>query len=204
MGNKNTGDRKSEIVNGMYGAIERHGIDLPSFEQVSQVAGMTRQLIRHYYSESEEIALELCDSLAAQYRDSLMKGILSADKKGRLDVFLDFFFDFLSEQGIPKPRDDQVYDAMFAFAATSDAVRKNLYDQYSLLQMTLAHEIQLTHPKLSQDSCRELGFLIVINMYGHWKMVASLGFNEDYKRVTRDSLDRVIHSYVEREPGEAP
>jgi hypothetical protein len=34
-------------------------------------------------------------------------------------------------------------------------------------------------------------------MYGHWKMVATLGFSEDYNRVTREAVDRLIASYVQ-------
>ena len=62
--------------------------------------------------------------------------------------------------------------------------------------MTLAHEIQISYPDLHQNGCRELGYLIVIVMYGHWKMVASLDFSTDYNRVSRDALDRLIASYT--------
>ena len=112
-------------------------------------------------------------------------------------MFLDFYFNFLSEDGLAKPADDTVYDAMFALAGTSERVRENLHDQYTELQATLAHEIQISHPDLPQRGCQELGYLIVITMYGHWKMVATLGFSEDYNRVARSSLDRLIASYVE-------
>ena len=194
---KNTGkDRKSEIPNGLYDAIKSYGINLPSYEQIAERAGMTRQLVRHYYSEQDDLALDLCNLLADAYRDSLMKGILNAEGKDRLPVFLDFYFIFLAETGLPKPQDDEVYDAMFALASSNQKVRKNLHDQYALLQMTLAHEVQLTYPDLPQDRCRELGYLIVITMYGHWKMVATLGFSDEYNRVSRDALDHLIKSYT--------
>lgn len=191
--------RRSEIVQAMFEAIEKDGINLPSFDRVSKAGGMTRQLVRHYFSSSEEIALGLCDALADAYRDCLMKGILTAAESQRLPVFLDFYFNFLSEKGLPKPTDDVVYDALFALASTSDKVQKNLRDQYTLLQMTLSHEIQISYPDLAQHHCRELGYLIVITMYGHWKMVATLGFDESYNAVSRAAIDRLIASYVTKE-----
>ena len=190
--------RRPEIVQALYKAIEEGGISLPSYDQVAKHGDATRQLIRHYFANSEDMAIALCDFLADSYRDCLSRGIIMADKSERLKTFLDFYFDFLAEEGLAKPRDDSVYDALFAYARSSDRVRKNLRDQYELLQMTISHEIQISHQTLPAEGCRELGFLLVSLMYGHWKMVATLGFSESYNRVSREAMDRLIESYLER------
>lgn len=188
--------RRPEIIQALYTAIEKDGISLPGYDRIAREGDMSRQLIRHYFSNGDDMAVALCDALADAYRDCLMRGIIAADDSRRLSIFLDFYFNFLSDKGLPKPADDTVYDALFALASTNEAVRKNLHDQYSLLQMTLAHEIQISYPELHQSGCRELGYLIVIIMYGHWKMVASLGFSTEYNRISRGSLDRLIASYT--------
>ncbi len=190
--------RRSEIAKALFQAIETHGISLPSYDQVAQSGGMSRQLIRHYYPDPEALAVALCDHLAATYRDCLMRGIIASDDSRRLRTFLDFYFDFLSEKGLEKPRDDSVYDALFAYASTSDRVKRNLHDQYALLQMTVAHEIQISFPALPQPACRELGYLLISLMYGHWKFVATLGFSREYNRISREAMDRLIESYVQR------
>lgn len=190
--------RRPEIVAALYDAVKDVGISLPSYDQVAQRGEMTRQLVRHYFPDPEDLAVALCDHLAAVYKDCLMRGIIAADDSRRLGVFLDFYFDFLAEKDLAKPRDDQVYDALFALAGSSRRVRENLRDQYSLLQMTVAHEIQISHPHIPQSACRELGFMLVAIMYGHWKLVASLGFSESYNRVSREALDRLIESYANR------
>ncbi len=186
--------RRPEIIQALYRAIQGEGISLPGNDQIAKHGDMSRQLIRHYFTDPEDMAVALCDFLADTYRDCLMKGIIAADDSRRLSVFLDFYFNFLD--GLPKPADDAVYDALFALAGSSERVRENLHDQYTLLQMTLAHEIQISYPDLPQNGCRELGYLVVTNMYGHWKMVATLGFSTDYNRVARQALDRLIESYV--------
>lgn len=142
---------------------------------------------------------KVCDK--PTYRDCLMRGIIAADASRRLTTFLDFYFDFLAGKGLPKPRDDQVYDALFAYAAAKPSVKANLRDQYGLLQMTVAHEVQISFPDMPQSACRELGFLLVGLMYGHWKMVASLGFSEDYNKVSRRAMDRLIESYRDEHCG---
>ena len=188
--------RRPEIVQALHRAIEENGVSLPSYDQIAREGDMSRQLIRHYFANARDMALALCDTLAATYKDCLMRGIIAADDSRRLGVFLDFYFDLLSEKGLPKPADDVVYDALFALAATDLKVRTNLKAQYELLQMTLAHEIQISYPQLHQSGCRELGYLIVVTMYGHWKMVASLGFSDEYNLISRRALDRLIESYV--------
>lgn len=190
--------RRPEIVRALFQAIRERGIALPSYDQIATQGGMTRQLVRHYFQDPEDLAVALCNYLADTYRDCLMRGIIAAESSQRLSVFLDFYFDFLSEKQLEKPRDDEVYDALFALAGTSQKVRSNLHDQYKLLQMTVAHEIKISYPNLPQEGCRELGFLLVSLMYGHWKMVATLGFSRDNNRVSREAMNRLIDSYCQR------
>lgn len=190
--------RRPEILRAAFEAIRKGGLPLPSYDQIAQEADMSRQLIRHYFPNPEELMVALCDMLAAAYRDSLIKGVLAANSTERLATFLDFYFGFLEGRGLPKPADDQVYDAMFALAAGSPRLRRVLHDQYNLLHHTVSHEIQISNPSLHPAACDEIGFLFVALMYGHWKMVATLGMSESYNRVTREAMDRIIASYLER------
>lgn len=190
--------RKPEIVEAAYNAILKNGLPLISYDLIAQEADMSRQLIRHYFPDPVELLAAVCDRLAAAYRDCLMKGILNAQSPTRLKTFLDFYFDFLSDRDLEKPRDDAAYDAMMALASTHPSIRKNLHDQYNLLQYTIAHEVQVSHPQLNQKACLEIGYLFVSLMYGHWKMVATLGFSPSHNAVTRAAVDRLIESYVER------
>jgi AcrR family transcriptional regulator len=188
--------RRPEIVQATIKTITKQGLPMPSYDQIAQEAGMSRQLIRHYFPQPEALMLAVCDALANTYRDLLMQGILQANSTERLTLFLDFYFNLLGKRELRKPADDAVYDAVMSLAAGSKAIRKNLHDQYHLLQHTIAHEVQISHPKLSQNACREIGFLFVSLMYGHWKMVASLGFSDSHNTVTRAALDRIIQSYL--------
>ncbi len=197
--------RKPEILRAAFQAINEHGLPTPSYDTIAEAGGISRQLIRHYFPDPEELMLALCDMLAAAYRDRMMQGIVAAASPQRLDLFLDFYFGFLEGQGLAKPADDAVYDAMMALAAGSDRIRRTLHDQYSLLRHTIAHEVQISHPSLPQSACREIAYLFVTLMYGHWKMVASLGFSPDHNRIARQAIDRIIVSYCERydDPDEA-
>lgn len=190
--------RRPEIVEAAFKAIKVHGLAMPAYDLIAREAGMSRQLIRHYFPEPEQLMIAVCDRLASAYRTALTQGIIKFDVTQRLPTFLNFYFNFLAGEGLPKPPDDAVYDAMFALATASPAVRQSLHGQYSELMMAIANEVQISNPNLPHRACREIAFLFTSLMYGHWKMVASLGFSSEMNRVTREALDRLIESYIHR------
>ncbi len=177
------------------------GLQALNFSKISEEAGLSRQLVRYYFADTDAVMVALCDHLAALYRDALVNGVAGLEEKHRLEFFLDFYFDLL--EAPRKPRDDQAYDACFAYAAGSDSVRTNLRTQYGLLGQVLSHEIQLTYPNVSADEALELSYLFVCLMYGHWKMVATLGYAEEHRYITRRAMDRLLQSYDQKtlEPG---
>ena len=201
--------RRPEILDALQKAILADGMKLPSYDQIAKHGDMSRQLIRHYFPNEEEMMLALCESLEEVYRDCFVKSAIMSDEVSRLKIFIDFFFNFLSHRGLGKPEDDKIYDALLVYANGSEPLRKKLQAGYELVQMTIAHEIQVTYPELPQSACKELGYLTVTTMYGHWKMVRTIGFPNDYTSIARDSLLRLIESYVNhyeppRDPLEPP
>ncbi|MEO9468671.1 hypothetical protein [Parasphingorhabdus sp.] len=188
--------RRPEIISALRTALEEDGMSLPGNDQIAKHGDMSRQLIRHYFKDGEDMMLALCEAMEEVYRDCLVKTAIAARGGSRLTIFLDFYFNYLADTGLPKPADDAVYDALLAYSNTHESVRKRLYDGYSLVQMTFAHEFQVTYPDLPQAACKELAYLVIVTMYGHWKMVANIGFSESHHRVSREALDRLIESYV--------
>lgn len=187
-------DPKRAIVLGAFAALKAQGLPMMSYDIIADNAGLSRQLVRYHFSDPGDLMVAVCDYLAECYRDALLAAVTKADTVDRLEVFLDFYFDLLDEA--PKPRDDQVYDAMMSLAAGSERVQDNLRTQYGLLGQVLSHEFSLKHPDLDSESANELAYLFVCLMYGHWKMVASLEFDEEHKHITRKAMDRLIRSYV--------
>lgn len=186
--------KKAQIVQAAFSVAMEQGVQNLRFEIIAKTAGLSRQLLRYYFEDQEALMIALCDHMADVYRQALIAGAAKAENTKRLDFFFDFYFDLLADQR--KPRDDQAYDAMFAFAASSQPIRKNLQGQYGLVGHVLSHEIQISYPTLTAQDCLELSYLFVCLMYGHWKMVATLGYSEDHKFITRRAMDRLIHSYV--------
>jgi len=190
-------DKKQRVLEAAYQILATEGLQALSFSRIAERADLSRQLVRYYFDTLDAVMISVCDYLAGLYRAGLVGGLVELDETRRLDFFLDFYFGLLGDPA--KPRDDQAYDAAFAFAAGCDKVRQSLKAQYGLLGQIVSHEIQLKYPALKTNEALELSYLFVCLMYGHWKMVASLGYSEDHKYITRNAIDRLIQSYVRRD-----
>ena len=167
-----------------------------SYDLIAEEAEMSRQLIRHYYPDPEKLMIAVCDALAAAHKEVMAQAVVATDVTERLPLFLDMFFNVIADTSVRRPKNYQAYDAMMTIAIGSETVRQTLRDQQSLLQTTIAHEVQISHPDLTQKACEELGYLFGALMYGHWRMVETLGFSDNHNVVSRTAMDRLIASYL--------
>lgn len=188
-------DARKRIAADVTRHLANTGAPLPSVGQLADGTAVSRQLVRYYFDEPSDLLLAACDQLAEAYRMALVHGVAGLEGQARLSLILDFYFDLIDTN--PKPRDDLAYDAMFAYAGGSPKVRTALREQYTLLGQLLALEIKIVHPHLTLDLCAEISYLFTCLMYGHWKMVATLGLAEDHKRITRQAVDRIIQLYAQ-------
>lgn len=188
-------DKKSQILGAAASVLSHRGIQALSFESVAQEAGLSRQLVRYYYSELDGLIVDLCDHLGNTYRELLVSGILDVGKVERLKFFLDFFFDLAEEHRMPINL--EAYDAMIAYSVGSERLRDRMCSQYQTLGQVIVHELAIAHPELTGAACEELSFLFVSMMHAHWSFVASLGYSRDHSRLARRAMDRLIQSYID-------
>lgn len=187
-------DKALQILQAATRLIKKKGIQALSYEAVSTEAGLSRQLVRYYFSDLNVLIVDLCDHLGNGYRELLVAGIVKVSQVQRLDFFLDFFFDLAEDH--PMPDNLEVYDSLVAYAVGSDVLKKRLCDQYQTLGQVIVHELAIAHPELDGHACEELSFLFVSMMHAHWSYVASLGYSREHSRLTRNAIDRLIASYV--------
>jgi len=187
-------DQKTNILNAAFRALTENGLPHLSYDTIAKEADLSRQVVRYHFKDADTLMVALCDQLAQGCRENLVAAASQAKDAQRLNLFIDFFLDIRPD--IPKPKDDLVFDALFALATSSEPVRNTLRTQYMLLGQILAHEFMLQYPTLPTQAAEELSFLFISLMEGHWKMVATLGFSREHRLLTRHAMDRLIQSYV--------
>ena len=191
---------RSQIVEGAFAALLSDGLPNLSYDRIAQAAGTSRQLVRYHFRDPDALMISVCERLAVAYRDALADAFDDMPEGAdRLERLLDFYFDLIA--GHEKPRDDQVFDALVTRSASSPRIRHTLRSHYASLGQLVADEAMATHPELSDVQAAELSYVFVALMYGHWRMISSLGFSEAHGAVARDAMARVLASYRAEEPG---
>lgn len=191
-------DRKTHILEAATRILVEKGLQGLSFESVANEAGLSRQLVRYYFSDLDVLVSELSDYLGNVYREMLVAGIVKVGEVERLRFFMDFLFDLAEESRMPANL--QAYDAMVAYAVGSDQVKERLCAQYQTLGQVIAQELAIAHAELDGPSCEELSFLFVSMMHAHWSFVASLGYSRQHSQVIRKAIDRLVASYIDEKP----
>ncbi len=200
--NAGPGDKKNRILAATTKLLRTQGLQSFSFDAVANEAGLSRQLVRYYYSSLDELIIDLCDHLAKAYQASLVAGIVKFGQVERLDFFLDYFFGMSEEH--PMPDNLEVYDAFFAYAVGSKTLRDRLCESYKTLGQVIEQELAIAHPELNSAACEELSFLFVSMMHAHWSFVASLGYSKRHNGITRRAFARLIDSHVREKSTDAP
>lgn len=185
---------RDAIVDGAFAVLLEHGLQMVSYDRIAHASGLSRQVVRYHFPDSEDLMVAVCDRMADAYSQALVATAAALNGPSRIEVFLDFYFDLLADQ--PKPKDDAVYDAMMSLATGSERIQTTLRTQYSLLGHILTHEFLVAYPELEQEAAAELSYLFVALMYGHWKMVATLGLSPSHNQVARQGMERLIRCYV--------
>ena len=189
-----TRNKKIQILEATTKLLRAKGLQAFSFDAVANEAGLSRQLVRYYYSNLDDLIVDLCDYLAMAYQEALASGIVNFGQVKRIEFFLDYFFGVSDEH--PMPDNLEVYDAFVAYAVGSKPLREHLVQTYKTLGQVIVHELAIAHPQLSAGACEELSFLFVSMMHAHWSFIATLGFSKKHNRTTRRAFDRLIASYV--------
>jgi len=188
-------DKKTQILNAAATLLQHRGLQALSFEAIATEAGLSRQLVRYYYPDLDQLMLDLCDHLGNAYREILVAGVVQVGQVERLKFFLDFFFDLADTHRMPENLG--VYDALVAYAVGSGPFRDRLCMQYKGLGQVIAHELAIAHPSLDGHACEELSYLFASMMHAHWSFVASLRHTREHCRLTRKAMDRLIQSYLD-------
>ncbi|MEM8794573.1 MAG: TetR/AcrR family transcriptional regulator [Pseudomonadota bacterium] len=191
-------EKKAQILAAATRLLTQKGLQTFSFESVANEAGLSRQLVRYYYADLDELIVELCNFLGLRYQELLVAGIVKVGQVERLKFFLDFFFGVAEDH--PMPDDLEAYDAFFAYSIGSEPLRDHLCRQYKTLGQVVNHELAIAHPELDAHSCEELSFLFVSMMHAHWSYIATLGYSSEHNKLTRRAFDRLIESYVREQP----
>jgi AcrR family transcriptional regulator len=184
--------RQKEIVEAAANVLVRYGLSALPYDLIAAEAGTTRQQIRKFYPDPDDLLSDLCNTVSRWYDEILDRELASISKTKHLEFLLNFYFSVPSGQVAQRRQDDMVIDALLALSAKFEGVKEELIAHYQNTQQRIAKAIKAAHRDIKPKKCDEIGFQIVCLFFGHFKMVASLNFSPDYCSVSRAAADRLV------------
>ncbi|WOI53864.1 TetR/AcrR family transcriptional regulator [Parvularcula sp. LCG005] len=191
--------RRPEIIEGLRVTLISKGVSMPSNDDIAKNAGMSRQLVRHYYSRQQPIAVDLAKRLAVETQEALNRGLNQSLPAKRLDFLLDFLFGMVADDELRMPGDAPVEDALLSLAVGDDLLKTELNEEYSVLINQVSGEISRAYPAMDHSASLELAGVVMALASGHRKLASSLGLSSQSDQQARTAAARIIASYAQQD-----
>ncbi|KFI30669.1 TetR family transcriptional regulator [Haematobacter massiliensis] len=195
--------RRQEIVASAVSVIQQEGLPFPSYDAVAREAGMSRQLVRHYFPDAESLIGAVSHAISDVQRDKVAAGFARGDES-RLGVLFDYHLGLLDEGDQPRGELQQVEDALVVLAARVPDLRETLVERQHELRQAIVSATAESYPSLTPAACEEIAFVFVSLVHGHWRMVRSFGFDRVGSLHARAAMDRLLRAHLEAAMAEKP
>jgi len=179
---------KDQIITGAIAHLNAHGPPFASYADIAGEAKISRQLMRYYFPEPDTLMFEVSERLAEAYRKALAKGAEALEGRERLAYILDFYFALNDTPA----QQHGCNDALTAYSAGHEDIRKNLRSKIVLIGQALQLEIKGSYPELSLRTCAETAYVCLCIMQGNRKATGSLGLASNHSIIARRAIDRVL------------
>lgn len=195
--------RRQEIVASAVSAIRREGLPFPSYDAVAREAGMSRQLVRHYFPDAKSLMNAVSEAICSA-QDSGVDARLAHGDESRLGVLFDYHLGLLGDGDPPRGGFLPVEDALVVLAARAPDLRTAMAERQEMLRQTIVSATAESYPSLSPAACEEIAFVFVSLVHGHWRMVENLGFDRVGSLQARSAMDRLVRAHLDAAIAEKP
>lgn len=130
--------RKKEILENFHAVLAEEGLEGASMAKIASRMGIHPSLIIHYFSNREEMVVELVDFMLAKYEEAFLPRFREIDDPmERLHAIIDAIFG----QDWARLVDAGVFYACYSLSLRNDRVRDSFKEMYTKLHEVLQKEI---------------------------------------------------------------
>lgn len=187
-------ERRAGILAAVAETLQEEGLPFPSYDRVAGHAALSRQLVRHYFPDPEELMVTACRSLGQAWLSEIARRLNDAPPGTGLGRLIDLCLDGRgAEDDLPPPA---AFESLIALSRSSPALRGALQAEVEALTGIFSEEVARAFPDLAAREARELALLIVSQVVGHWAMAGTLELGAAEGRAARLAIDGIIAAYT--------
>ena len=182
-------ERREQVLDAFEACVVERGLAAASLDRTAERAGLTRQLVLHYFGSRAALVEAALARMVERYRARITSKLGSLSEKERLGAFLDWILggDFCD------PESDALLGELTGPARRDEATRHAIHGVYLGLHEAVASELARAYPAAPPERHPEIAFEIMALCFGSGSLMA-VGFPTDHWRGTRAAADTLIRA----------
>lgn len=182
-------ERHEDILNAFEDCIVMHGLQASSLEKIAEQGNFSRNTIRHYIGNRDDLIAALVERLIQRYNNSYGNLFSMLPREDRLRVLLDWLFGYTIDHN----KDIVLFNELFAASSHDASIKQHLLKLHQNWEDGLVEEFKFAFPKAKRAQICEAAYAILCLNFADTSMMG-LGFDSNRRKAARKAADSIIET----------
>ncbi len=191
MGRKDlTEQRHEDILDAFERCLIKYGLEDSTLERVAQEAGKSRNIIRHYIGNREDLIAAFVERILLRIKQVAADILENTPKQKLIPKVLDFLFE---ERSADSPPDlgERMLGGMWHIREQSPKVQQALFNFYQEFEKILTDGLKQLYPDVPAKKCQEVAYSLICLAETNW-VLGTVGVDVSHTRMARHSAEYLL------------
>jgi len=193
MGRKKLVDqRQIEILDAFERCLLQSGLEECTLERVAQEAGKSRNIIRHYIGNRDDLIAAFVERILLRIKQVAADILENTPKQRLIPNVLNFLFE---ERKVDSPPDlgERMLGGMWRIREQSPLTQQALLNFYKEFEKILTEGLSHLYPNVPVKKCQEVAYSIICLAETNW-VLGSVGVDISHTRMVRRSAEYLLQT----------
>ncbi|MBK6792809.1 MAG: TetR/AcrR family transcriptional regulator [Anaerolineales bacterium] len=193
MGRKKLVDqRQIEILDAFERCLLQYGLEECTLERVAQEAGKSRNIIRHYIGNRDDLIAAFVERILLRIKQVAADILENTPKQRLIPNVLNFLFE---ERKVDSPPDlgERMLGGMWRIREQSPLTQQALLNFYKEFEKILTEGLSHLYPNVPVKKCQEIAYSIICLAETNW-VLGSVGVDISHTRMVRRSAEYLLQT----------
>lgn len=193
MGRKKLVDqRQIEILDAFERCLLQYGLEECTLERVAQEAGKSRNIIRHYIGNRDDLIAAFVERILLRIKQVAADILENTPKQRLIPNVLNFLFE---ERKVDSPPDlgERMLGGMWRIREQSPLTQQALLNFYKEFEKILTEGLSHLYPNVPVKKCQEVAYSIICLAETNW-VLGSVGVDISHTRMVLRSAEYLLQT----------
>jgi len=191
MGRKKLVDqRQADILDAFERCLLKHGLEACTLELVAQEAGKSRNIIRHYIGNRDDLIAAFVERILVRIKQIAADTLANTPRQRLVPDVLSFLF---QERFPDDPPDlgERMLAGMWRIREQSPLTQQALLKFYKEFENILTEGLTRLYPAVPVERCQEIAYSIICLAETNW-VLGSVGVDNAHTHMVRRSAEYLL------------